>query len=174
MSSQGDASNASAAGSAVSSLMGMASSMKEKWDSSGGNELVGKVSSSIPQGTKDYIGNASKTLFNREHLRSITIFFGLGEERPFYVEKSPSLLVARLRHNTAFFYLNYMLMFAVLFTLTLLISPTSIIGIGLLGIAWIYVIRASQEGTLKVFGTFSPCFFMDPQGCVEIHFSPFF
>jgi hypothetical protein len=136
--------------------------------------LVGKVSSSIPQGTKDYIGNASKTLFNREHLRSITIFFGLGEERPFYVEKSPSLLVARLRHNTAFFYLNYMLMFAVLFTLTLLISPTSIIGIGLLGIAWIYVIRASQEGTLKVFGTFSPCFFIDPQGCVEIHFSPFF
>ena len=126
---------------------------KEKWDSSGGNELVGKVTSSIPQGTKDYLGNASKTMFNREHLRSITIFFGLGEERPFYVEKSPSLLMARLRHNTAFFYLNYMMMFAVLFVLTLVTTPFAIIGIGLLGLAWVYIIRSSQEGILKFYGT---------------------
>ena len=92
-------------------------------------------------------------MFNREHLRSITIFFGLGEERPFYVEKSPSLLMARLRHNTAFFYLNYMMMFAVLFVLTLVTTPFAIIGIGLLGLAWVYIIRSSQEGILKFYGT---------------------
>jgi PRA1 family protein len=111
------------------------------------------MSSSIPQGTKDYIGTASKTMFNREHIRPVTVFFGIGEERPFYVEKSPSLLMARLRHNTTFFYLNYMLMFAVLFMLTLFISPSAIIGIGLLGLAWLYVIRASQDGNLKFYGT---------------------
>jgi hypothetical protein len=115
--------------------------------------LLGKMSSSIPQGTKDYIGTASKTIFNREHIRPVTVFFGVGEERPFYIEKSPSLLIARLRHNATFFYLNYMLMFAVLFMLTLFISPSAIIGIGLLGLAWIYVVRASQDGELKFYGT---------------------
>jgi hypothetical protein len=92
-------------------------------------------------------------MFNREHLRSIGVYFGIGEERPFYVEKTPSLLMSRLRHNVSFFYLNYMLLTAVLFCLTLLISPSAIIGIGLLGLAWMFVIRASSSGALQVAGT---------------------
>uniref|UniRef100_A0A7S1UXJ1 PRA1 family protein n=1 Tax=Grammatophora oceanica TaxID=210454 RepID=A0A7S1UXJ1_9STRA len=131
--------------------MGAMNSVKEKWDSSGGNELISKVSSSIPQGTKDYLGSAQKQLFNRDNLRSITVFFGIGEERPFYVEKAPSLLFARLKHNLQFFYLNYLLVFAVLFVLTLIISPSAIIGIALLGFAWVYVVRRTSEGSTKVY-----------------------
>ena len=89
-------------------------------------------------------------MFKREHLRSVSVVFGIGEERPFYVEKTPSLLLERLRHNTIFFYLNYMVMTSVLFCLTLLISPGAIIGIGLLALAWVWLIRASQSGALKI------------------------
>lgn len=89
-------------------------------------------------------------MFNREHLRSFSVVFGFGEERPFYIEKVPALLVERLRHNFSFFYLNYMALTAVLFCLTLLISPTAIIGIGLLGFAWIYMIRSVTNGHIKV------------------------
>jgi hypothetical protein len=125
---------------------------KTKWDSSGGNEMMSKVSSSIPQGTKDYLSTAQAKLFNREHLRGITVFFGIGEERPFYLETAPTLLVARLKHNLEFFYLNYFLVFAVLFVLTLLITPSAIIGIGLLALAWLYVVKQTQDGSMTVKG----------------------
>jgi hypothetical protein len=111
------------------------------------------MSASIPQGTKDYLQQTSKQLFNRDQLRSVTVFFGMGEERPFYMERAPSLLVERLRHNFTYFYLNYMLLFATLFVLTLVVSPSAIIGIALLAAAWMYVIRSSESGSLKIFGT---------------------
>jgi hypothetical protein len=123
---------------------------KEKWDASGGNEAISRLSASIPQGTKDSLGSAAKNLFNKEHFRSVTVFFGIGEERPFYLEKSPSLLMARLRHNFTFFYLNYMVVFGILFVLTMVTSITTMIGLLLLGGAWLYVIRASSEGHLKI------------------------
>jgi len=40
----------------------------------------------------------------------------------------------------------------VLFCLTLLISPSAIIGIGLLGFAWVAVIRATSEGSVQIKG----------------------
>ena len=40
----------------------------------------------------------------------------------------------------------------VLFGLTLLISPSAIIGIGLLGFAWLGLIRATAEGSIVVKG----------------------
>jgi len=121
---------------------------KEKWNSSGANEALGRVTASIPDSTKTYVGG----VFNREHIRGVTVYFGIGEERPFYFEKTPALLMERLRHNVTFFYLNYILVAAVLFCLTMLISPTTIIGIGLLALAWVGVIRASQTGALQVAG----------------------
>lgn len=121
---------------------------QEKWNSSGANEAVGQFSQSIPDSTKQYIGS----VFKRDHIRSITVYFGIGEERPFYIEKTPSLLWERLRHNLSFFYLNYLLLTGVLFCLTLLISPSAIIGMGLLALAWMWVIRASQSGTLAISG----------------------
>jgi hypothetical protein len=113
------------------------------------------LSASIPQGTKDYFSQTTGQLFSREKLRSITLYFGIGEERPFYVEKSPVLLAARVKHNLQFFYLNYLALTAVLFCLTLLISPSAIIGIGLLGLLWLYVIRSTSSGSMQVGRKFS-------------------
>jgi hypothetical protein len=90
---------------------------------------------------------------NRENLKGVTVYFGIGEERPFYIEKVPSLLMERIRLNLSLFYLNYMLLTAVLFVLTLLISPSAIIGIGLLGLAWMYVIKSTQSGSMPIYGT---------------------
>lgn len=45
-------------------------------------------------------------------------------------------------------------MLAVIFGLTLFVSPSAIVGLALLAGAWIYVIRASQSGSLKI-GAFS-------------------
>lgn len=57
-----------------------------------------------------------------------------------------------MKHNFQFFYLNYILLTVVLFLLTLLISPGAIIGIGLLGFAWMAVIRATAEGSVNIKG----------------------
>mmetsp|Transcript_20879 Transcript_20879/g.43002 ORF Transcript_20879/g.43002 Transcript_20879/m.43002 type:complete len:226 (-) Transcript_20879:2003-2680(-) len=140
--------------SGMSTLVGVMTSAKEKWDASGATEAMSNFSASIPDSTKDYISQTTGQLFSREKLRPVSVCFGIGEERAFYVEKNPSLLVARVKHNVQFFYLNYLLMLAVLFGLTLFVSPSAIIGIALLAGAWVYVIRASQSGSLKI-GAFS-------------------
>jgi hypothetical protein len=113
---------------------------------------MNRMAASVPQGTKDYFSTTTGQLFNRDRLRGVTLCFGIGEERPFYVEKVPSLLMARLKHNLTFFYLNYMIVTALLFCMTLLVSPTSIIGIGLLGAVWVYVIRQTESGSLVILG----------------------
>lgn len=136
--------------SAASSLMGIMGSVKEKWESSGASRAVSDVYAQVPQGTKDYFTSASQQMFNRQHLRPVAVVFGIGEERPFYIEKAPALLMERVRHNFSFFYLNYMALTAVMFTLTLLISPTAILGIGLLGFAWMYMIRSTTNGHIKI------------------------
>eukprot|EP00565_Helicotheca_tamesis_P001319 CAMPEP_0185728824 /NCGR_PEP_ID=MMETSP1171-20130828/4221_1 /TAXON_ID=374046 /ORGANISM="Helicotheca tamensis, Strain CCMP826" /LENGTH=224 /DNA_ID=CAMNT_0028397571 /DNA_START=135 /DNA_END=809 /DNA_ORIENTATION=+ len=133
-------------------LGGLMGTVKEKWNASGGNEFASNISKSLPQGTQDYITQAQSKLFNREHFRSPTVFFGFGEERPFYFERTPALLVPRMKHNLTFFYLNYMVLTAILFVLTLIVSPGAIIGIAILGFAWVAVIRATQEGSVKIKG----------------------
>lgn len=114
--------------------------------------MLSSVSASIPQGTKDYISNAKSKIINREQIRPVSVFFGIGEEKPFYMEKNPSLVVSRIKHNISFFYMNYIMMTAFLFVLTLIISPGAIIGIGLLGLAWASVLRATSEGSTQIYG----------------------
>ncbi|KAL7579526.1 hypothetical protein ACA910_007901 [Epithemia clementina (nom. ined.)] len=131
---------------AASSIIGVMNMAKEKWDSSGASEAMGRMSASIPDSTKKYVDR----LFKREHLRSVAVFFGIGEERSFYVEKTPSLLVERLRHNATFFYLNYLLLTAILFFLSVITSLKALIGMAILGLAWMWLIRATQTGSLKI------------------------
>ena len=109
---------------------------KEKWDSSGANEAMSRFSASIPDSTKNYISQTTGQLFSKEKLRPVSVCFGIGEERAFYVEKNPVLLIARIKQNVQFFYLNYLFMLAVIFGLTLFVSPSAIIGIVLLAGAW--------------------------------------
>jgi len=138
----------------MSSFVGVMNTAKEKWDSSGANEAMSKFSASIPDSTKTYISQTTGQFFSRDRLRSISVCFGIGEERAFYIEKTPSLLIARVKHNAQFFYLNYLLMLAVLFGLTLFVTPSAIVGIAILAAGWVYVIRASQSGSLQI-GSFT-------------------
>ena len=113
---------------------------------------MSNVSASIPQGTKDYLSNAKSKLFNRDHFRSPSIFFGIGEENAYFIEKNPSLLMSRLQHNVSFFYLNYAFITTILFVLNTVTSPTTIIGMALLGMVWMAVIRATAEGSFEFKG----------------------
>jgi len=144
----------SGSASSLSSFVGVVNSAKEKWNSSGANEAVSKFSASIPESTKVYLAQTTGQLFSRERLKTATVCFGIGEERPFYVEKNPSLLIPRIKHNVQFFYLNYLVLSAIFFVLTLFVTPSAIIGIALLGAAWAYIIRATQSGSLKI-GSFA-------------------
>lgn len=148
MATQGNETSASA----LSSFVGVMNSAKEKWDSSGASEAMSRVTASIPLGTQEYLSSTSQQLFNRQKLRSISVVFGIGEERPFYIEKAPSLLVARLKHNFQFFFLNYMVLTALLFCLTMLTSPLALMGLGLLAALWMYVIRQTQSGSMVLYG----------------------
>ena len=125
---------------------------KEKWDSSGASEAMSRVTASIPQGTQEYLSTTSQQLLNRQKLRSVAVLFGIGEERPFYVEKAPSLLMARLKHNFQFFFLNYIVLTGLLFCLTMLTSPMALIGIGCLAALWMFVVRQTQSGSMVVYG----------------------
>lgn len=143
-------------GGAPDILGNLMTSMKEKVQSVGGNEFVSKVTSSIPQGTRELILEAKTKFFKLDYLRSLKTFLGVGEEKPFYLEFSLSLIIPRVTHNLKFFYMNYMLITGTLFFLTLLISPSAIIVIGLLALTWITVIKSTIEGSYTIKGyTFS-------------------
>ena len=101
---------------------------------------MNRVAAQVPEGTKQYFSATTGQLFNRQRLRSVSVCFGIGEERPFYVEKAPALLMARVKHNLSFFFMNYLMLTGLLFCLTLLVSPSAIIGIGLLGALWVYAV----------------------------------
>jgi hypothetical protein len=144
--------SASAASAALGGLMG---SVSEKWNSSGASDAVAKINANLPQGTKDLLGSASaKIQFRREHFRGVGIFFGLGEDKPFYLEKNPALLMPRLKHNVSFFYLNYAVLTCILFLLTVLVSPSALIGMALLAFSWMSVIKSTETGEMKIKGKF--------------------
>jgi PRA1 family protein len=94
-------------------------------------------------------------MFKREHFRGPSVFFGFGEERAFYVEKIPSLLLDRIKHNVTFFYFNYMVIIGIMFCMTLLVSPSALIGIGILVAAWFWLVRASQDGSIRISASIS-------------------
>mmetsp|Transcript_29175 Transcript_29175/g.52846 ORF Transcript_29175/g.52846 Transcript_29175/m.52846 type:complete len:243 (+) Transcript_29175:149-877(+) len=144
--------SASSVAGALGALSSASSSIKNAWENSGAKDVFANAQSNLPQGTQDTLSIVKQNIFNRKNIRTPTVFFGMGEEQPFYVEKVPSLVTERVRHNFRFFYLNYAMVTTVLFCLTLLISPSAIIGIGLLGFAWVAVIRATSEGSVQIKG----------------------
>jgi len=146
MATEGNATTANT----MNSVLGMMNTAKEKWDSSGANEALGRLHASIPQSTRDYVSTTTSQVFSRKQIRSISLVFGIGEERPFYVEKAPSLLIARVRHNLTFFVLNYLVVTAIMFCLTLLTDMRTLIGIMLVIGAWFYVLKQAESGSLKI------------------------
>jgi len=146
------ASGAAAGIGAIATMGGIMGTMSDTIKRSGGSDIANSITNAIPDRTKDYINETREKMFNRDQLRSPTIFFGIGEEKPFYFERTPSLIVERFQHNVSFFYLNYLLLTAILFALTLLISPSALIGIAFLAVAWVSVIRVTKDGAFSFQG----------------------
>jgi len=146
------ASGAAASIGAIAAAGGMIGSISDTIKKSGGSEVAGYVSNALPTSTKEYLSEAKEKMFNRDQLRSPGVFFGFGEEKPFYVERTPSLVVERLQHNISFFYMNYLLLAAILFALTLLTSPLALIAMAILAAAWVAVIKMTQNDSCTLGG----------------------
>jgi len=118
------------------------------------------VSAAIPQETKDYMQAAKEKIFDSDKLRPTVVFFGIGEPtQSFSVVCMPSDVFSRVKHNILFFYLNYIVLTAIVFILTMLtvlISPKSLITLGVLAVAWFVVMRATSSGSAKVLGVKIP------------------
>ena len=53
-----------------------------------------------------------------------------------------------------FFYLIYSILTYILFMLTVLVSPSALIGMALLAFAWMSVIKSTESGEMKIKGEF--------------------
>lgn len=118
------------------------------------NNAYNTVSAAIPQGTKDFMQTAKDTIFDNDKLRSFSAFFGIGEEGNFTFTADPATLCTRLKTNVLFFYLNYILMAAVILVITLfatIITPTKLITAALLICAWVIVLKATSSGEFSAF-----------------------
>lgn len=138
-----------ATGGATALLGKMVGNVSSKWQGSKGEEVLNGVTASVSQETKDYLNDAKSRFFNPAFIRSPKVFFGIGEDRPFFFEKGPQPLMGRLKHNVVYFYLNYFLITAIIFILTLLTSR-AIIGFVLLALAWVSFFKATSSGSISL------------------------
>ncbi len=114
-----------------------------------------RVRSSIPQEAKDFMKTAKEKVLDSDKMRSFSAFFGFGEKAPFGFILAPSKLVKRLQDNFVFFYLNYILVTAVVLALTLLatlMSPKTLILLGVLAVVWFAVLKVTTADGFKLFG----------------------
>jgi len=142
-----------AADSASTALLGnVIGKVKDTWDSSKGSEVLSKLTDTVPQETKDNLKALGERFLNPALIRSPKLFFGFGEEKAFFIEKDPPVLASRVKHNIKYFYMNYLILTAILFFLTLIVSPGAILGLGLLAVLWVAVIRATSSGSVTIKG----------------------
>lgn len=123
------------------------STVKSKWDSSSGPQMLSSMGSRLPAHIQTQTSSLASKYLSVKYLRSPTVYFGVGEEKPFFLLLSFPLLYARLRANLQYFYLNYLLLACVLFCATLMISPSSIISLGLLAFLWFYALQSVSGPT---------------------------
>jgi hypothetical protein len=99
----------------------------------------------------DGLTNTAQQMFSRDKLRSISVFFGMGQETQAYSCLLSPAMLDRVRQNFSFFYLNYMVLTAALFFLPVVFSFTAWVVIGALAAAWIGMINSvTDERMLKV------------------------
>ncbi|GMH65597.1 hypothetical protein TrVE_jg9485 [Triparma verrucosa] len=130
----------------------LGSSIQSKWASSSGPTHVSKITSSLPDSVKSRASTLTSTYFNMRYFRSPKVYLGMGEDKPFYVETNVGLNVDRVKHNLTYFYLNYIFLTFLLFALTLMISPSSLISIAILAFAWFYVLKVTADDGYSIGG----------------------
>jgi hypothetical protein len=111
--------------------------------------MVNSVSAAIPQEAKDFMQSAKEKVLDSDKLRSVSHFFGFGDSSPYTLLFMPNTLCPRLKENLIFFYLNYILLTAVIFALTLIafvMSPSTLIILGCLALSWFVVLKLTEDG----------------------------
>jgi len=147
MSSEGDAPAPDAKSIfALNTLSSLGGTIKQKWGESAGPQITSDIGSRLPENFKANVATLSNRYFDPRNVRSPRVYLGMGEERPFYLETNPSLIADRIRHNLSFFYLNYTMVIVLLFALTLMISPSSLISIAILALLWAYSMKLTENG----------------------------
>jgi len=58
----------------------------------------------------------------------------------------------RIKHNLQFFLFNYVLVTGILFALSVISSPSAIVGLLCLGGAWVGVVRMTSSGSVTIKG----------------------
>ena len=114
-----------------------------------------QVSSSIPQEAKNILQSAKTNVLDNDKLRSLSVFFGIGEASAYSLILMPTKLCQRLWQNVTFFYLNYILLTAIVFAVSLLaflMSPKTLIILVCLALAWFAMLRVTKEDGVKVLG----------------------
>ncbi len=92
--------------------------------------------------------SAKEKVLDSDQLRSLSVFFGIGESNAYSLVLMPNNLCQRLWKNIIFFYLNYILLAAMVFSLCLLsflMSPKSIIVLACLAAAWFTILRLTAN-----------------------------
>jgi len=117
-----------------------------------------KENTSLPllaedQATEDTPKKAGQQLFTYDKLRSWEVFFCHSRPHGCTLICWPEKLMARVKQNCGFFYLNYMLTFAVCYVMMLLVSPSALIGIMFLACCWWCATGCVQgDQTMKMAG----------------------
>ncbi len=97
--------------------------------------------------------NAKEKILDSDKLRSFSSFFGIGESPGFAFTINPTVLLPRLKKNIIYFYLNYILLAAVIMVITVLatmINPKTLIMIGVLLVVWFFTLRATADDGLQL------------------------
>mmetsp|Transcript_9 Transcript_9/g.15 ORF Transcript_9/g.15 Transcript_9/m.15 type:complete len:237 (+) Transcript_9:91-801(+) len=123
-------------------------------------QTMHQVSDAIPAPAKSVLQSAKEKILDSDQLRTFSQFFGIGQQQstkdgttstnppPFSLAFNPTVLCPRLTNNVKFFYLNYLLLTAVVFAIVLLatmLNPMSLIMLAVLALAWFLVLSATVE-----------------------------
>lgn len=92
--------------------------------------------SSTLLGMNEEMSARAQQLLSRENLRGVGDFFG-----GFSVVMAPPQLMERARHNVRYYYLNYIVLTAVIFCAALVVHPLKLIGLGVIAAMWVAVAR---------------------------------
>lgn len=126
----------------------------------------------IPGAAAPMLGENVSSMFNRENLRSVQEFLGLGSGLAAWSVPTP----ANAKNNVNYFQLNYLLIAGVILALNFMFRTTfgEWIGLGVLGIAWFLFVRASSAsaGTISVLGEHYPRISCLLPACVETNNFP--
>ncbi|CCI41670.1 unnamed protein product [Albugo candida] len=109
----------------------------------------------VPKSAIQRVKQNVQELIKLRNVRGISLFFGLGEEKPFNMPEK-SVVMSRLRKNMLFFATNYALVAMAVGSIAIMLNPFFLFVLLCLGGFWFYVLNLpvseSPDNTTVVFG----------------------